>query len=130
MAIEERLPEPANPLGVDGIEFVEYATARPQEFGALLERLGFAAAARHRSREVVQPEHGAGEPQGPRFRRAHRQSFWQHLAAHENHDEQSSNRQRDRAAAPHGDAKPDRNNGRIGDGIPKDNGREEFRGLL
>jgi len=47
------LPEPANPLGVDGIEFVEYATARPQELGALLERMGFAASARHRSREVV-----------------------------------------------------------------------------
>jgi 4-hydroxyphenylpyruvate dioxygenase len=53
MTIEEALPEPANPLGVDGIEFVEYATSRPQELGALLERLGFAAAARHRSREVV-----------------------------------------------------------------------------
>ena len=47
MTIEEALPEPANPLGVDGIEFVEYATSRPQEFGALLERLGFAPAARH-----------------------------------------------------------------------------------
>jgi 4-hydroxyphenylpyruvate dioxygenase len=53
MTIEEALPEPANPLGVDGIEFVEYATARPQEFGALLQRLGFAAVARHRSREVM-----------------------------------------------------------------------------
>ena len=53
MTIEEALPEPPNPLGVDGIEFVEYATSRPQELGALLERLGFAAAARHRSREVV-----------------------------------------------------------------------------
>ena len=53
MTIEEALPEPANPLGVDGIEFVEYATSRPQEFGALLQKLGFAAVARHRSREVV-----------------------------------------------------------------------------
>src|SRR5262245_34870378 len=49
----EPLPEPANPVGVDGIEFVEYATARPQEFGALLRKLGFAAVARHRSREVL-----------------------------------------------------------------------------
>src|SRR5262245_33602536 len=53
MAIEEALPEPANPLGLDGIEFVEYTTARPQEFGALLQKLGFGAVARHRSREVV-----------------------------------------------------------------------------
>jgi 4-hydroxyphenylpyruvate dioxygenase len=53
MTIEEALPEPANPLGMDGIEFVEYATPRPQEFGALLQKLGFQAVARHRSREVV-----------------------------------------------------------------------------
>lgn len=53
MTIEEALPEPANPLGVDGIEFVEYATPRPQEFGALLQKMGFAAVARHRSREVL-----------------------------------------------------------------------------
>ncbi len=53
MTIEEALPEPANPLGIDGIEFVEYATSRPQEFGALLRKLGFAAVARHRSREVL-----------------------------------------------------------------------------
>ena len=53
MTIDEALPEPVNPLGVDGIEFVEYATSHPQEFGALLQKLGFAAVARHRSREVV-----------------------------------------------------------------------------
>jgi 4-hydroxyphenylpyruvate dioxygenase len=53
MTIEEALPEPANPLGMDGIEFVEYATPRPHEFGALLQKLGFQAVARHRSREVV-----------------------------------------------------------------------------
>jgi 4-hydroxyphenylpyruvate dioxygenase len=53
MTIEEALPEPANPVGVDGIEFVEYATPRPQEFGALLQKLGFQAVARHRSREVM-----------------------------------------------------------------------------
>jgi 4-hydroxyphenylpyruvate dioxygenase len=53
MTIEETVPEPANPVGMDGIEFVEYATPRPQEFGALLQKLGFHAAARHRSREVV-----------------------------------------------------------------------------
>ena len=53
MTIAETVPEPANPVGMDGIEFVEYATPRPQEFGALLQKLGFAATARHRSREVV-----------------------------------------------------------------------------
>jgi 4-hydroxyphenylpyruvate dioxygenase len=53
MAIAERLPEPSNPLGVDGIEFIEYSTAEPQAFGALLQQMGFAAIARHRSREVM-----------------------------------------------------------------------------
>lgn len=43
----------SNPLGIDGIEYVEYATAEPQSFGAALERLGFVAIARHRSREIV-----------------------------------------------------------------------------
>ena len=42
-----------NPLAVDGIEYVEYVTLEPQSFGAALERLGFAAVARHRSREIV-----------------------------------------------------------------------------
>jgi len=53
MTAAERLPEPSNPLGIDGLEFVEYATSQPQAFGALLEKLGFHAVARHRSREVV-----------------------------------------------------------------------------
>src|ERR1044071_6525423 len=49
----ERLPEPTNPVGIDGIEFVEYATTQPQAFGAVLQKMGFAPVARHRSREVV-----------------------------------------------------------------------------
>ena len=53
MTVEERLLEPTNPLGMDGIEFVEYATSKPQEFGGLLQKLGFSAVARHRSREVM-----------------------------------------------------------------------------
>ncbi len=53
MRVQERNPEPSNPLGIDGIEFVEYPTSKPQEFGALLQKMGFAAAARHRSREVM-----------------------------------------------------------------------------
>lgn len=42
-----------NPLGIDGIEYVEYATTEPQSFAAALERLGSVAIARHRSREIV-----------------------------------------------------------------------------
>jgi 4-hydroxyphenylpyruvate dioxygenase len=53
MTHAERLPEPSNPLGLDGIEFIEYATSQPQAFGALLQKMGFAAVARHRSREVM-----------------------------------------------------------------------------
>ena len=30
MSVDERLPEPFNPLGLDGLEFVEYATSQPQ----------------------------------------------------------------------------------------------------
>ncbi len=40
-----------NPLRVGGIEYMEYVTLAAQSFGAALERLGFAAAARHRSGE-------------------------------------------------------------------------------
>lgn len=53
MTIDEKLPEPNNPLGIDGIEFIEYATAQPLALGALLEQMGFVATARHRSREVT-----------------------------------------------------------------------------
>ncbi|MFY9511078.1 MAG: VOC family protein [Rubrivivax sp.] len=42
-----------NPLGLAGIEFVEYTTPRPQAFGQVLEQLGFRPVARHRSREVL-----------------------------------------------------------------------------
>lgn len=52
-------PEPTNPLGIDGIEFIEYASAEPLAFGALLEQLGFVATARHRSREVTQYRQGS-----------------------------------------------------------------------
>ncbi|RFO97259.1 4-hydroxyphenylpyruvate dioxygenase [Rhodoferax lacus] len=49
----ESVPELANPLGMDGIEFIEYATSRPQALGQVLESLGFRPVARHRSREVT-----------------------------------------------------------------------------
>ena len=48
----EAIPEPQNPLGIDGIEFIEFATSRPQALGNLLETFGFRPIARHRSREV------------------------------------------------------------------------------
>jgi 4-hydroxyphenylpyruvate dioxygenase len=42
-----------NPLGLDGVEFVEYATSKPQALGQVLEMMGFRPVARHRSREVL-----------------------------------------------------------------------------
>ncbi|HSD44106.1 MAG TPA: 4-hydroxyphenylpyruvate dioxygenase [Burkholderiales bacterium] len=53
MTSKEALPEPTNPLGVDGIEFIEYATAQPQALGTVLQSMGFMPVARHRSREVM-----------------------------------------------------------------------------
>jgi len=53
MPLAEAFPEPSNPLGMDGIEFVEYSTSQPQAFGAVLQQMGFAPVARHRSREVI-----------------------------------------------------------------------------
>ena len=49
----EIVPDATNPLGLDGIEFVEYSTNRPQALGQLLETMGFRPIARHRSREVL-----------------------------------------------------------------------------
>lgn len=49
----EPLAAATNPLGLDGIEFIEYATSRPQALGQVLESLGFRPIARHRSREVL-----------------------------------------------------------------------------
>ena len=45
--------EVSNPLGIEGIEFVEYTTPRPQALGQVLESIGFRPIARHRSREVL-----------------------------------------------------------------------------
>jgi len=49
----EALTDAANPLGLDGIEFIEYATSKPQALGQVLEMMGFRPIARHRSREVL-----------------------------------------------------------------------------
>jgi 4-hydroxyphenylpyruvate dioxygenase len=49
----EQLDDLPNPLGLDGVEFIEYATAKPQALGQVLENMGFKPIARHRSREVL-----------------------------------------------------------------------------
>jgi 4-hydroxyphenylpyruvate dioxygenase len=42
-----------NPMGTDGFEFIEYAAPDPQALGALFERMGFTAIARHRHKQVL-----------------------------------------------------------------------------
>ncbi len=55
----ESVPELPNRLGLDGIEFIEYATSKPQALGQVLEQMGFRPVARHRSREVILYRQGA-----------------------------------------------------------------------
>src|ERR1700759_2822300 len=47
-----------NPMGTDGFEFVEYTGPDPQALAALFERMGFVAAARHRSKNVTLYQQG------------------------------------------------------------------------
>ena len=42
-----------NPMGTDGFEFVEYTAPDPKALGRLFQSLGFAAVARHRSKDVT-----------------------------------------------------------------------------
>jgi 4-hydroxyphenylpyruvate dioxygenase len=49
----EIIPQAENPLGMHGIEFIEYATRKPQALGQVLETMGFRPVARHRSREIT-----------------------------------------------------------------------------
>jgi 4-hydroxyphenylpyruvate dioxygenase len=51
--LQATFSDAANPLGLDGVEFIEYATAKPQALGQVLEMMGFRPVARHRSREVL-----------------------------------------------------------------------------
>jgi 4-hydroxyphenylpyruvate dioxygenase len=53
MTDREALADPGNPLGIEGIEYVEWSTAKPQALGQVLELIGFKPVARHRSREVL-----------------------------------------------------------------------------
>ncbi len=55
----EAIAESRNPLGFDGIEFIEFATSHPQALGSVLETVGFRPIARHRSREVELYRQGA-----------------------------------------------------------------------
>ncbi len=42
-----------NPMGTDGFEFIEYAAPDPVAMGALFERMGFKAIAKHRRKAVT-----------------------------------------------------------------------------
>lgn len=55
MALDDRelTADSSNPLGMDGIEFIEFSTSKPQALGQVLELMGFRPIARHRSREVL-----------------------------------------------------------------------------
>ena len=49
----ELISDASNPMGIEGIEYIEYRTAKPQALGQVLEQMGFRPVARHRSREVL-----------------------------------------------------------------------------
>lgn len=43
----------ANPMGLDGFEFIEYASPNPEELRVLFRKMGFKAVAKHRSKNVT-----------------------------------------------------------------------------
>jgi 4-hydroxyphenylpyruvate dioxygenase len=51
--LQASFSDTSNPIGLDGIEFIEYTTDKPQQLGQVLEMMGFKPVARHRSREVM-----------------------------------------------------------------------------
>ena len=51
--LQASFSDASNPIGLDGIEFIEYATSKPQALGQVLEMMGFKPVARHRSREIL-----------------------------------------------------------------------------
>jgi 4-hydroxyphenylpyruvate dioxygenase len=57
--LQASFSDASNPIGLDGIEFIEYATDKPQALGQVLEMMGFKPVARHRSREVMLYRQGA-----------------------------------------------------------------------
>jgi 4-hydroxyphenylpyruvate dioxygenase len=87
----ESLQDDSNPMHIEGVEYVEYRTAQPQQLGQVLELMGFRPIARHRSREVllyrqggmniVINAHGGGDAQAvplpaePQVAAAHRRAL-------------------------------------------------------
>jgi 4-hydroxyphenylpyruvate dioxygenase len=51
--LQDSFSDASNPIGLDGVEFIEFATPKPQALGHVLEMMGFRPVARHRSREVL-----------------------------------------------------------------------------
>ena len=56
----------ANPLGINGFEFVEFAAPDPKELHELFRRMGFSPVARHRSKRDHAVPPGRGEFPGER----------------------------------------------------------------
>ena len=46
-------PDPLNPMGTDGFEFVEYASPDPEGLARIFEAMGFTPVAKHRSKNVT-----------------------------------------------------------------------------
>lgn len=59
MSIQNPVRTAPNPLGIEGVEFIEFITGKPEALGEVLRRMGFMPIARHRSREVVLYRQGA-----------------------------------------------------------------------
>ncbi|HEY5309585.1 MAG TPA: 4-hydroxyphenylpyruvate dioxygenase, partial [Casimicrobiaceae bacterium] len=55
----ETIVDARNPIGLDGIEFIEYSTSKPQALGQVLEMMGFRPVAHHGSRDVLLYRQGA-----------------------------------------------------------------------
>ena len=64
--LQESFSDDANPLSLDGVEFIEYVTAAPQALGHVLEMMGFRPVARHRSREPAGPRSAEVDAVGAR----------------------------------------------------------------
>ena len=47
-----------NPMGIDGFEFVEFASPEPEKLHELFRNLGFSAVARHRTRKITNYRQG------------------------------------------------------------------------
>ncbi|MGE0829752.1 MAG: 4-hydroxyphenylpyruvate dioxygenase [Hyphomonadaceae bacterium] len=54
----ETFAAPANPIGTDGFEFVEFTAPQPEAAARQFEALGFTAVARHRSKNVLRYQQG------------------------------------------------------------------------